>query len=73
VLDGGLVRAAAAWGGSMVMMTRGAGRRSRTISSDLGWSDGGGEATTMGWLATQKELSFIGTLGVKQGSVDWRD
>jgi hypothetical protein len=41
MLVGGLVRAAKAWGGSMVMMARGAGRQSRPISGGLGWIDGG--------------------------------
>jgi hypothetical protein len=77
MLVGGLVRAAKAWGGSMVMMARGAGRQSRPISGGLGWIDGGmrsddtggGVVTTAGWIATQRKLSIIGTWGVKKKGV----
>jgi hypothetical protein len=60
----------------MVMMACGAGRRSHPISYELGWIDGGarsddtgGVATAMGWLATRRELSFIGKWGVKKVGV----
>jgi hypothetical protein len=81
VLAGGLVRVAEAWGGSMVMMARGAGRRSCPISGDLGWIDDGvrsdvaeGSSDDGGMASNAEIIEFYRDMGCKKRrSIDWYD
>jgi hypothetical protein len=81
MLVGGLVRAAKAWGGSMVMMARGAGRQSRPISGGLGWIDGGmrsddtgGSSDDGGMDSDTEKIKYYRDMGCKkERSINWCD